>query len=611
MRVDGKRAEHPQGGAFGVRRVHDFSSLPQELFIAEGDEFRWICHASRRIGTSSNGWPQGRNANRGPFGSPESAGVYKPVPWKCARTNESGQAAESGDEKLDDPSASYRLAAREGSVGEVDVFRRGGETATAPDQVFTRRASGLVRVMSPYSACAYNILNIGMIFPWVYITPLALDPGASIWTGILICGAFTSLLAVVYAGLASAMPRTGGDYVFQSRTLRPWFGFATVAMMIITFFLQWQALGGWLVSVLGVYPLLTGLGVMTGNHTLVDWGAWYLVGWGPTIVTMVSSTIAALVLIKSFRWFVQLQWVMWYGFLLSYVLMVVLFLTTSNSAFAQRYDTASAFVAGGSGAYQAILNNAITNGFTPARTVSILVQLSRHHADGQPDPLVPHDHRDHAQCHPGRLQRDRWMDPGCGRYVDRRRASQVREPRQPADPHPGLCARDLPHPRRVRLRLCVQPRPQLPGLHVGGHRRRHRDVHRYGPRRRGFPMDAEGGLSDGAHLQVQSRADSPDYDLWGHRGRVQRDDALLLPDGAVPRERRSLEPRLFRESVPLRRCGHLLRLGGLLLRAPRIPASNRGRPRPRIQRDPSDLGRFERRSGSGPRNDRVQPVVNW
>ncbi len=279
---------------------------------------------------------------------------------------------ESGDEKLDDPSASYRLAAGEGSVGEVDVFRRGGETATAPVQVFTRRASGLVRVMSPYSAFAYNILNIGVIFPWVYITPLALDPGASVWAGILICGAFASLLAVVYAGLASAMPRTGGDYVFQSRTLRPWFGFATVAMMILTFFLQWQALGGWLVSVLGVYPLLTGLGVMTGNRMLVDWGAWYLVGWGPTIVTMVSSTIAALVLIKSFRWFVQLQWIMWYGFLLSYVLMVILFLTTSNTAFAQRYDTASAFVAGGSGAYQAILDNAMTNGFTPARTVSIL-----------------------------------------------------------------------------------------------------------------------------------------------------------------------------------------------------------------------------------------------
>src|SRR5438046_7614543 len=166
MRVDGKRAEHPQGGAFGVRRVHQFSRLPHEVCIAEGGEFGWIVHASRRIGTSSNGWPQGRNANRGPFGSPESAGVYKPVPWKCARTNESGQAAESGDEKLDDPSASYRLAAREGSVGEVDVFLRVGETATATVQGFTSRECSSIRAMYSYSAFAYNILNIGVIFPW-------------------------------------------------------------------------------------------------------------------------------------------------------------------------------------------------------------------------------------------------------------------------------------------------------------------------------------------------------------------------------------------------------------------------------------------------------------
>jgi APA family basic amino acid/polyamine antiporter len=239
-------------------------------------------------------------------------------------------------------------------------------------QVFTRRASGLVRVMSPYSAFAYNILNIGIIFPWVYITTIAFYPGASVWAGIVICGAFTSVLAVVYAGLASAMPRTGGDYVFQSRTLRPWFGFATVAMMIITFFLQWQALAGWLLSVLGFYPLLTGLGVMTGNQTLVAWGAWYLAGWGPAIVTMVGSTIAALVLIKSFRWFVQLQWIMWYGFLMSYVVMVVMFFVTPSSTFINRFNSASAFVGGGSSAYQDILTNAAVYSFTPARTLSIL-----------------------------------------------------------------------------------------------------------------------------------------------------------------------------------------------------------------------------------------------
>src|SRR5947209_18109402 len=86
---------------------------------------------------------------------------------------------------------------------------------------------------------------------------------------------------------------------------------------------------------------------------------------------MVSSTIAALVLIKSFRWFVKLQWIMWYGFLLSYFLMVVLFLFTSNSTFILRYDRAAAMAGGGSGAYAAIMTNAATNAFTSDRPPSI------------------------------------------------------------------------------------------------------------------------------------------------------------------------------------------------------------------------------------------------
>jgi len=36
-------------------------------------------------------------------------------------------------------------------------------------EVFTRKASGLVRVMSPYSAFVYNILTMGLIFPWTYL----------------------------------------------------------------------------------------------------------------------------------------------------------------------------------------------------------------------------------------------------------------------------------------------------------------------------------------------------------------------------------------------------------------------------------------------------------
>lgn len=257
-------------------------------------------------------------------------------------------------------------------MGEVDVFARRSETATAPVQVFTRRASGLVRVMSPYSAFAYNVLNIGIIFPWVYITTLAAFPNANVWTGIIITGIFTGFLAVVYAGLASAMPRTGGDYVFQSRTLKPWLGFAIVSTMIITFFLQWQALAGWLVAILGLSPMFLGLGLTTGNTMFLDWGIWFATPTGAMVTTMVTSTIAALVLIKSFRWFVKIQWVMWYGFLLSFVLMVAMFFLTPTSTFISRYDRATQVIVGAGGlTYQ----NLLSTYFTPTQEAAWFTTL--------------------------------------------------------------------------------------------------------------------------------------------------------------------------------------------------------------------------------------------
>src|SRR5213080_1455886 len=259
-------------------------------------------------------------------------------------------------------------------VGEVDAFARPGQQATAQVQVFTRRASGLVRVMSPYSAFAYNILNIGIIFPWVYITTIILYPVASIWLGIFITGVFTGFLAVVYAGLASAMPRTGGDYVFQSRTLRPWLGFAIVSTMIITFFLQWQALAGWLVAVLGLSPMFLGLGITMDSPTFINWGLWFASPVGAMVTTMVSSTIAALVLIKSFRWFVKIQWVMWYGFLLSFALMVVLFFLTPTSVFQARFDRATQLIYGSTGlTYSQILSSYFTPTTAAAWVSTLLV----------------------------------------------------------------------------------------------------------------------------------------------------------------------------------------------------------------------------------------------
>src|SRR5207245_8096711 len=100
-------------------------------------------------------------------------------------------------------------------------------------------------------------------------------------------------------------------YVFQSRTLLPWLGFAIVSTMIITFFLQWQALAGWLVAVLGLSPMFLGLGITMDSPTFIDWGVWFVSVVGAMVTTMVSSTIAAVVLMMGFGWFVKIQGDVW------------------------------------------------------------------------------------------------------------------------------------------------------------------------------------------------------------------------------------------------------------------------------------------------------------
>ena len=55
----------------------------------------------------------------------------------------------------------------------------------AKPEVFSRKASGLSRVMSPWSAYMYNFLTMGVIFPWTFVWAPAAFPGVSVWQACL------------------------------------------------------------------------------------------------------------------------------------------------------------------------------------------------------------------------------------------------------------------------------------------------------------------------------------------------------------------------------------------------------------------------------------------
>ncbi len=216
-------------------------------------------------------------------------------------------------------------------------------TATATPEVFVRRSSGLVRVMSPSSAFIYNILTMGLIFPWVYLwAPGALPGGQLVW-GILLAMVLEIPIALAYVWLSTALPRSGGDYVFQSRVLGGGIAFTLVMSGFVIWILQWVALSGWLLSYLGFAALFLGLGATLGNATFIDWAGWFASADGIIVVSILNAALALVILTTGFKNYVRLQRVMWGGTLVAFATMlVVLFLASATSVPGQLNSFSSA-----------------------------------------------------------------------------------------------------------------------------------------------------------------------------------------------------------------------------------------------------------------------------
>lgn len=219
-------------------------------------------------------------------------------------------------------------------------------TATAKPEVFTRKASGLVRVMSPFSAFVYNILTMGLIFPWTYLwAPGALPGGKLVW-GILLAMVIEIPIALVYVWLSTALPRSGGDYVFQSRVFGGGVAFTVVMSGYVIWILQWVALSGWLLSYLGFAPLFLGLGATLGNAALSNLGIWFTGSTGIIITSILNALVSMMILTSGFKNYVRFQNVMIGGTLLAFVTMLVVLFTGNPTSSVARLDAFALAISG-------------------------------------------------------------------------------------------------------------------------------------------------------------------------------------------------------------------------------------------------------------------------
>lgn len=178
-----------------------------------------------------------------------------------------------------------------------------------PQSVFLRNSSGVIRSMSPKDGMFFGYLSAAGLYGVALYAFLgvALFPRASIILALVICVVLYSTIFLVYAGLSSAMPRSGGDYVFTSRILNPGVGF-TLGFAGWAF---WQFFYAFLAAstiVSGaLQPLLSGLGVVYKNSALTS-AANALDHTGVRLlVTCLLLVLAGLVMIRGMRVYLRIQ----------------------------------------------------------------------------------------------------------------------------------------------------------------------------------------------------------------------------------------------------------------------------------------------------------------
>ena len=134
---------------------------------------------------------------------------------------------------------------------------------------FARASSGLVRELSIVDTALYGILATGALYGVLYLfpTPQAVSTGINVPVMLILGFLFSLLVYYVYAQLGSAMPRAGGDYLYESRALGPSVGFVVPWACQVLFWLAFPSLGAYGVSTLGLVPIADTLGL----HGVSSW----------------------------------------------------------------------------------------------------------------------------------------------------------------------------------------------------------------------------------------------------------------------------------------------------------------------------------------------------
>ena len=275
---------------------------------------------------------------------------------------------------------------------------------SAAPSLFLRNATGLVKGWSGFDAFTYSFMSVNLVTLGMFysLAVFAYVPGANPILSIVLAAIAVTFLAVAYAGLIAAMPRAGGDYVWQSRILDGIPGTLTGAIVGgIGFYLVSNALalGDTIALVAAVVGVVIGgiIGRLNGGigFVLAATGWWFILAmWAPIygailnieffqplaalvkssdgltffasqngilFVSIVTIILTSLLVALGMAGYARIQkWCLYLG-LIGLAIMFVLMLISSQADFKVAFDRANENLFGVSGAYDKTLADAAVN----------------------------------------------------------------------------------------------------------------------------------------------------------------------------------------------------------------------------------------------------------
>ncbi|MFN8215580.1 MAG: APC family permease [Solirubrobacterales bacterium] len=253
-----------------------------------------------------------------------------------------------------------------------EVTGEGAAPATSQG-MFARKATGLVREVSPFSTFVFNMAGqpTAIFLAVAIFFVLGVYPGGSIWLGFAMALAVALVLCVCYGLFSSAIPRSGGDYVLVGRLTHPviglissffWISGVVLSIAFTAFAFVTVALG----------PSLTAVGLVSGHHSLVTAGDDLATkeGWQFAIGTVVILLSAGL-LAGGWRWTTRIMNALWVFTMVGLFTVLVVLLFKSHAGFVDSFNKFAEPITNEPDSYNGLIQSAAKEGIDTSPAFSL------------------------------------------------------------------------------------------------------------------------------------------------------------------------------------------------------------------------------------------------